>query len=70
MKVYTIYFNPSDFPGLYVLRVYDTSSGAPVAEKHQETANTLEEIRGFLPAELVNIGRFENDDPVIVECWI
>lgn len=70
MKVYTIYFNPTDFPGLYVLRAWGVYSGRPVPDEHCETANSLDEIRKFLPEEVVWIGRYADDDPKIVECWI
>ena len=67
LLVYTIYKNPSDYPGLWVLRVHEAPGGPrPVAV----TAKTLEEIRAHIPGDLVRVPRQPNDDPVIYETWI
>jgi len=34
------------------------------------TADSLEEIRKFVPPGLTNLHRQPNDDPVIVEVWV
>lgn len=79
---YCIYFNPSDFPNKYVLRKWFISEdlgklmlglNEPVPDDHQETADTLEEIRSFLPkdAGLVRIPYQPGlEDPCIWETWI
>lgn len=75
LKGATIYRDPSDHPGCYVLRgwvnidgVHLPLSSALIGPIDQQT---FDEMREFLAKKgLVNMGRMESDDPVIVETWM
>lgn len=69
--LYTIYFNPFDFPGDYVVKKWEIGAN----DMYQDLGfikitKTLAEARQKLPKGLVNLGREVGDDPVIVESWI
>lgn len=61
-----IYNSPSDYPGKYVARLWDVDKPTNMVA----IAESLEEIRGAKPPEMMIMGRMPNDDPVIVETWI
>lgn len=76
MELFVVYSNPSDFPGKFVLRRHiagppdrwgpnGTPDPDPIA-----VCSTLDEARSCLPPALCNIGRYREDDPVIVEVWV
>ena len=69
---WTIYKNPRDIPGKYVVRRCVVYAGQePVHDLvPQIVCDTLEEARQAIPSDLFNLGRKEADDPVIVETWI
>lgn len=68
--VWTIYRNPSDFPGKYVVRAYVVGSGCVTAASTHHVRNSLDSARSTLPANLVNLGRAIHDSPAIVETWV
>jgi endonuclease V-like protein UPF0215 family len=61
-----VYKSPADYPGKYIARLWDVDIPTELIAK----ADTLEEIRKAIPAEMVNLGREPEDDPVIIETWI
>lgn len=70
---FAIYFNPSDFLGMYVLRRWAIKEGVPFPVPDATpmlVARSLEEVRAQVPKGLVCIRRDPTDDPVIVEVWI
>lgn len=73
MDCWTVYFNPSDYPGQHVVRRFKLglSIGRPVAPTNEVfTAGSLEEARALIPFGLMRFPRAPTDDPVIVECWM
>lgn len=67
VPIIAIYYNTSDFPGLYVARLFDINKPTPYMVK----AQTMEELYERLPlGNMVKIQRAPCDDPVIVETWI
>lgn len=66
LHLYTIYSNPSDFPGKFVVRHFE---GAEPRET-VIVADTLHEARSALPPGLARIVRSPGDDPVILETWL
>lgn len=71
MNFWVIYFDPSDFPGRYVLRRHIISDTLPpYADTHCTVRNTLEGVRKAVPGGSFNAGRHPLDDPKIVEVWI
>jgi hypothetical protein len=72
---YTIYKNPSDHPGMYVMRGWDVEDGKTVMSDEALCMPISEFALEILRTTLGNqglfcIGRQSMDDPVIVETWI
>lgn len=82
---YTVYENPQDFPGKFVVRIFTLHPRNHPAALDPDgrdriaiirdaepfcVAESLEEARAQLPRELYNLGRHADDDPIIVEVWI
>jgi hypothetical protein len=71
---YCITYNPSDYPGLYVVRRWAIQEGNPhpVPDKDPICAvEKLDRAREHVPPGLVCIPYQEGrEDPVIVETWM
>lgn len=72
LDMWVVYDHPTDFPDKFVARRWEIRR-----EEHPTddvlTANSLEQLRLTIQREKfcsVQLPRFENDDPVIVEAWI
>lgn len=61
-----VYYNPIDFSGKFVARVFDSN----LPTNDYIVKKRLEEIREAIPSRFVRLSRSEDDDPVIVETWI
>lgn len=72
MSVWTVYYDPNDFPGKYVVRRHDIFRGLEGSHPSSEhfVADTLEGIRAQIPFGLACMMRSEADDAKIVETWI
>ena len=71
LLMYTVYHNPSDFPGKFVVRRHAVRPGFVAAEQTaMAVCDSLDEARQALPPGLVSLGREPQDDPVIVESWV
>ncbi len=69
IEFYTIYDNPSDYPGKFVVRRMVAMSGK-VKMLECVVVDSLELARVIVPVGLHRVPRFESDDPVIVETWV
>lgn len=67
LEIYTIYKNPSDYPGKWVMRMHEVPGG-PAAMCL--VGETLEEVRAFVPSHLIRLSPAPDDDPVIYETWM
>lgn len=70
MQNWVIYFNPSDFPNKYVVRLWYATRYGLEKDNSVKLADTITEARSFVPENLYCLPRFENDDPAIVEVWL
>jgi hypothetical protein len=72
MSVWSIYFNPRDFPGKYVARRHDIYRGdkEPRASEEHFVADSLDTVRDKLPLGLVCLSRSDADEPHILETWL
>lgn len=70
LSAWIVLFNPSDFPGKYVVRRNDIGRGAVIATEEHHVGDTLDEVRAVVPAGCVMLPRYANDDPAIVEVWL
>ena len=68
---WAIYANPRDFPGQYVVRQHGHYQGCAMAAVDALYVGTdLDIARSLMPGGSVCIGRFDNDDPAILEVWM
>jgi hypothetical protein len=70
MTMWTITFNPSDYPGKYVSRRSVIGSGWTEPTMDVFVADSIEEARANLPIGLMRFDRDPFDDPCIVESWL
>ncbi len=72
MSMWTIYHKPKGHPDVnYLARKWVIEKGNdPKPTEEIIKAATLKEARDSLPPELFCLGRYESDDPCIVETWI
>jgi hypothetical protein len=70
LMTYTIYHNPRDYPGKFVVREFLVFPGNSVPGKVLGVAETLKEARLLVPYGLCNMGRETSDQPQIVETWL
>lgn len=68
---YTVYFNPSDYPGKYVVRkTIVNAGGVHHAEEAEIIAQDLESARKVIPWHLHRMDPWPGDDPAIFEIWL
>lgn len=73
LDTYVVYFNPSDYPGKFVVRRQTAhgATGEVIADPQAlYIGDDYEDAIRALPDGLTNIGRYAQDDPVIYEVWI
>jgi hypothetical protein len=70
LVVHTIFDHPSDFPCWWVVRVCEMRGGRVLPTPEFAVCPSLESARATSPPWKVNIGRDNEDDPVIYESWI
>jgi hypothetical protein len=71
LPLWVIYWNPSDFPGKHVVRRHLAGPDHNVPDRTPTAVvDTLEEARAAIPTNTINLRRFPNDDPCIVEVWV
>lgn len=63
---FTVFYNPRDFPGKYVVRLFDGK--APT--RLMTVKDTLEAAHSSIPPMFYRVDRSPEDDPVIVETWL
>lgn len=66
LSIWTVYRNPTDYPGLYVARRFELDR--PTDDIR--TAPSLEALRDLLPPGLYRLPRRDEDEPQIVEIWL
>lgn len=70
LSMWVIYDHPKDYPNSFVLREWIIEAGTHKPTGRWCVKDTLEECRAELPAGVVNIGRYPEDDPCIAEVWV
>jgi len=71
VKLYVITTRTKDYGDKYVLRAHTvTPSGSFPEAIPIAVVDTIEEAREHVPFGCMNLGRDEQDDPVIVETWL
>ena len=71
MTQWVIYDHPSDHPNGYVLRAaYIGQDNTITIDNAAWYSRNLETLRRIVPPGLVNLSRFADDDPAILEVWL
>ena len=73
LPVYTVYKNPKDYPGMFVVRRFTIGPGRKeyTPDPHPIIVTALLNVaRVFVPDDCVRIPRNAIDDPCILECWV
>jgi len=70
IKTIGIYHNTEDYPNLFSIREFFSIKNGIVKGCVLATAETLHEIRKFVPKGMVKSGRAHDDEPQLVETWI
>lgn len=70
MEMYTVYRDPLDYPGKFVVRRFTIGPGVVTPMQPVfAVGDSLEAVRQRLPEGLMCSARCAEDDPVIVETW-
>jgi hypothetical protein len=68
---YVVYRDPSDYPGMFVLRAFRFQNGRLQPELDPKAiSKSLSLCRALIPKDRVNLERSANDDSAIYEVWI
>jgi hypothetical protein len=71
MEQFVIYFNPTDYPGQYVVRRWEISTeGLRPDPEPRAVVSSLAAARAAVPPGFVGFGRFPGDEPQVVEVWL
>jgi hypothetical protein len=76
LNIYTVYYNPSDYPNKWVVRRSEVMKPLSSAKIHNQeivyvgNKEGLDKIKKEKFSYLHTIPRDPCDDPVIVECWL
>lgn len=71
LSVYVIYYNPSDYIGMYVLRRQQIVAGEiHIDKKPMCVSKHMGDIRAALPVGLIEISTANEPDRCIEEIWL
>ena len=71
LTIWTIYREPDDYPGCWVLRAHEVFPGVGMYSRDScFVAATLDEVRARVPPDTWYVGRAPDDHPVIYESWL
>lgn len=71
LPVYTVYYDPSDYPGQYVVRRFRVTAGAPRPDAEPlYVGDSLLRARSLIPLGLICFTADDGDDPCVLESWM
>lgn len=70
LTLWVIYKHPRDFPQFYVVRQHHVNGDWLAVSPIGILCRDLDEAREQIPGWLHCLGRFNEDDPAIVEVWL
>lgn len=65
--VFTVYYNPSDYPNKYVVRLWVNNIPE---RKPKIVCADIESAKSVIPKEYQYLSPYKNDDPVIIETYV
>lgn len=72
VRGYDIFYNPSDYPGWYVVREWRALENTVVSDERARLFGTIEQARASIPKELALVRKAPKpgkDVPSLVESW-
>ncbi len=70
LTVYVIFYNPSDYPGKYVLRPQHVVGGDIIRGDVLPVEDSLHACQARLPLGLYRLDRLPGELPTVAECWL
>jgi hypothetical protein len=71
LGIFTVYHNPLDYPGKFVVRRSVVSAGRVVTDRDPlAVVWSLEQARAAIPRGLTRLPRMPEDEIQIVEVWL
>lgn len=71
LPIWTIYFNPTDYPGSYVVRRSLIGHGTITPDPEPTIVTPeLDKARMVIPGYAIPFPRHETDDACIIESWL
>jgi hypothetical protein len=71
LSIWTIYDHPSDFPDGFIARRWEITGNGEEKTDDVVKAVELKSLQEhFAMRGLYRMPRYDEDDPVIVECWL
>lgn len=71
LRIFTVYHNPRDYPGKWVVRGNNTVGGLIVNDPEPTyVGDSLAGARASIPHGMTMIPRMPGDEPPIVEVWV
>jgi len=70
LTLWVIYDSPADYPGKVVLRRQHATKQCVEIDPEAWVFDSVREARLAVPPGLYNLGRYDMDDPCIVEVWV
>jgi hypothetical protein len=70
LAIYTIYWNPADYPDKFVVRRFDVDGNTATPLHLATIHDTIDDARASISPGLFNLRRAFGDEPQIVESWI
>jgi hypothetical protein len=65
-----VYYNPLDFPGMFVARLVIIKKGEVLFTPYVMIENEIKEVHDHIPEQFGRLDRDPNDDPAIYEIWM
>lgn len=71
LTMFTIFYNPTDYPGQWIVRRFLITRGDVLPDRHSTGfALDLDAARSLIPLGLVRLDRSPQDHASVVETWI
>ncbi len=77
LNIWTVYYDPYDFPGQYVARRFEVAVGTSKATTDHRVSDSISGVHAWVAKQAAargtvphRIERDPSDDPKIVESWL
>lgn len=70
LNLYVIYDHPSDYPDCFVIRRWELDEPKEIVAFTNKIEVARQLLKDTVGAGLVNLGKYNTDDPAIAEVWV